>query len=165
MLRLGGRQTAGTITWMTGPKTLANHIAPTLRESAAAAGRPAGAVKVVALVPVSVTDDVDGMRAKAAEEFALYRTLPSYRAMLDSEGFAGPEDALLVGDEATVSDRIEELRNAGLDECACVPFGDSAETIARTEDLLQTLNTELTTRSRLPSDTPSHAAVSTTSGT
>jgi 5,10-methylenetetrahydromethanopterin reductase len=98
-------------------------------------------VKVVALAPVSVTDDVDGMRAKGAEDFALYDTLPSYRAMLDREGFAGPEDALLVGDEATVSDCIEELRNAGVDEFAGLPFGDD-ESIERTEALLQQLNNE-----------------------
>lgn len=137
MLRLAGRRTAGTITWMTGPKTLATHIGPRLRDAAAAAGRPEGAVKVVALLPISVTDDVDGMRAKAAEEFAIYGTLPSYRAMLDREGFAGPEDTMLVGDEATVSDRIEELRSAGVDEFAGVPFGDSPESILRTENLLR----------------------------
>jgi 5,10-methylenetetrahydromethanopterin reductase len=140
MLRLAGQRTAGTITWMTGPKTLANHIGPKLREAAAEAGRPDGAVKVVALVPVAVTDDVDGMRAKAAEDFALYGKLPSYRAMLDREGFTGPEDALLVGDEATVSDRIADLCRAGVDEFAGVPFGDSGETIARSENLLRDVN-------------------------
>jgi len=31
MLRLTGRRCAGTLTWMTGPKTLAQHIGPTLR--------------------------------------------------------------------------------------------------------------------------------------
>lgn len=137
MLRLAGRRTAGTITWMTGPKTLATHIGPGLREAAAAAGRPEGSAKVIALLPVCVTDDVDRMRAKAAEQFAIYGTLPSYRAMLDREGYAGPEDTLLVGDEATVSDRIEELRNAGVDEFAGDPFGDSPESIARTEELLR----------------------------
>ena len=40
MLRLAGRRTAGTLTWMTGPKTLAEHVGPTLREAAAEAGRP-----------------------------------------------------------------------------------------------------------------------------
>ena len=39
MLRLAGRRTAGTLTWMTGPKTLAEHIGPALREAAAEAGR------------------------------------------------------------------------------------------------------------------------------
>jgi 5,10-methylenetetrahydromethanopterin reductase len=147
MLRLAGRRTAGTITWMTGPKTLANHIGPRLREAASTAGRPEGAVKVVALAPVSVTDDVDGMRAKAAKDFALYGTLPSYRAMLGREGFAGPEDAMLVGDEATVSDHIEELRSAGVDEFAGLPFGDSEEAIARSQYLLRTINQTMTKQS------------------
>ena len=42
MLRLAGRRSAGTVTWMTGPKTLAKHIGPTLREAAAEAGRADG---------------------------------------------------------------------------------------------------------------------------
>ena len=39
MLRLAGRRTAGTLTWMCGPKTLAEHIGPTLRAAAAEEGR------------------------------------------------------------------------------------------------------------------------------
>src|ERR1700750_2736089 len=48
MLRLAARRTAGTLTWMCGPKTLSEHIGPTLREAAAEAGRPEGSVRVVA---------------------------------------------------------------------------------------------------------------------
>jgi 5,10-methylenetetrahydromethanopterin reductase len=144
MLRLAGRRTAGTITWMTGPKTLANHIAPTLREAAASGGRPKSAVKVVANLPICVTDDVDGARARAAEDFAAYGQLPSYRAMLDREGFTGPEDAALIGDEATVSDRIDELRSADVDEFAGTPFGDSEETLARSRSLLREIGGKAT---------------------
>lgn len=140
MLRLGGQRTAGTITWMTGPKTLATHICPRLHEAAAAGGRPDGAVKVIALLPVCVTDDVDAMRAKAAKDFAIYGTLPSYRAMLDREGFNGPEDAMVAGDEDAVSGRIEELRRSGVDEFGGLLFGDNPETIARTENLLRDIN-------------------------
>ncbi len=39
MLRLAGRRTAGTLTWMCGPKTLSEHIGPTLRAAAAEEGR------------------------------------------------------------------------------------------------------------------------------
>ena len=136
MLRLAGRRTAGTITWMTGLKTLANHIGPTLREAAAAAGRPEGAVKVLASLPVCVTDDADGARAQAAEMFALYGTLPSYRAMLDREGLTGPEGTALIGDEATVADLIDEVRGAGVDEFLAFAFGDD-ESHARTRALLR----------------------------
>src|SRR6476469_5753888 len=132
MLRLAGRRTAGTLTWMTGPKTLAEHVSPTLREAAAEAGRPETAL------PVSVTDDVAAARARAAEEFAIYGRLPSYRAMLDREGFSGPEDAAIIGDENTVSDRLDELPAAGVDEFAAVTFDPSPEGRARTRALLRT---------------------------
>ncbi len=42
LLKIAGARTKGTMTWMTGPKTLAEHTGPTLREAAAAAGRPDG---------------------------------------------------------------------------------------------------------------------------
>ncbi|MGY4653005.1 TIGR03564 family F420-dependent LLM class oxidoreductase [Mycobacterium sp. URHB0021] len=138
MLKLAGRRTTGTVTLLTGPKTLSEHIGPTLREAAEAAGRPAGAARVVAVLPVSVTDDVDPARALAAEEFAMHGQLPSYRAVLDREGFAGPEDAALIGDEATVLDRIAELRAGGVDELAAYPLGESAEMLDRTRALLRT---------------------------
>jgi F420-dependent oxidoreductase-like protein len=137
MLRLAGRRTAGTLTWMTGPKTLAEHVGPALREAAAEAGRPETAVRVAASLPVSVTDDVAAARAMAAEEFAVYGQLPSYRAMLDREGYAGPEDAAIIGDEDTVSDRLDELAAAGVDEFAAVTFDPSEEGRARTRALLR----------------------------
>ncbi len=138
MLRLAGRRTAGTLTWMTGPKTLAEHIVPTLRGAAVEAGRPESAVRVGASLPVSVTDDVSRARVQAAEEFAIYGSLPSYRAMLDREGYAGPEDAAIIGDEQTVSQRLDELSAAGVDEFTAVVFDASEEVRARTRALLLT---------------------------
>ncbi|HKV20595.1 MAG TPA: TIGR03564 family F420-dependent LLM class oxidoreductase [Mycobacterium sp.] len=140
MLKLCGRRTAGTLTWMCGPKTLGDHIGPTLREAAAEAGRPDGAVRVVAGLPVSVTDDVDGARAQAAEQFGMYGSLPSYRAMLDREGYAEPADAAIIGDEKTVSDRLEELRAAGVDEFSAVVFDTSPDVRERTRALLLSLD-------------------------
>jgi 5,10-methylenetetrahydromethanopterin reductase len=137
MLRLAGRRTAGTLTWMTGPKTLSEHTRPTLRAAAAEAGRPEDAVRVGAGLPVSVTDDVDGARAQAAEQFAMYGYLPSYRAMLDREGYANPEDAAIIGDEDTVSGRLDELSAAGVDELTAVVFDASPEVRARTRALLR----------------------------
>ena len=137
MLRLTGRRTAGTITWMTGPKTLKEHIGPTMRAAAAEARRPDGAVKVAAALPVAVTDDVAAVRAVAAEQFAMYGHLPSYRAMLDREGYAGPEDAALIGDEATVHDRLDEVRAADVDEFVAIPFDPSPEGQDRTRAFLR----------------------------
>ena len=67
MLRVAGRRTAGTVTWMTGPKTLKEHVGPTLRTAAAEAGRPEGSVSVAAALPVCVTEDVDSARSVAAQ--------------------------------------------------------------------------------------------------
>ncbi|MBX7431763.1 TIGR03564 family F420-dependent LLM class oxidoreductase [Mycobacterium sp. Y57] len=137
MLRLAGRRTAGTCTWMTGPTTLRDHVSPTLRQAAADAGRPDGAVRVVAALPVAVTDDVDAVRRQAAENFAVYGTLPSYRAMLDREGYVGPEDAAIIGDEDTVAGRLDELAAAGVDEFVGAAFDPSDEGRARTRALLR----------------------------
>jgi F420-dependent oxidoreductase-like protein len=141
LLKIAGRRTSGTCTWMTGPKTLAGHVSPTLRQAAADAGRPEDSVRVAAALPISVTDDVDGARKLAAEQFAVYGVLPSYRAMLDREGYAGPEDAAIIGDEATVRDRLDELHAAGVDEYVAATFDPSPEGRARTRAVLRTLDT------------------------
>lgn len=138
LLQIAGRRSSGTVTWMTGPKTLAGHVGPTLRQAAADAGR-ADAVRVVAAIPVAVTDDVDSARKQAAEQFAIYGHLPSYRAMLDREGYAGPEDIAIIGDEQTVRDRLAELEAAGVDEYVGVTFDPSAEGRARTRAVLKKL--------------------------
>jgi F420-dependent oxidoreductase-like protein len=137
LLRVAGRRTAGTCTWMTGPATLRDHVSPALRQAAADAGRPHGSVRVVASLPVAVTDDVEAARKQAAEQFAVYGTLPSYRAMLDREGYAGPEDAAIFGDVATVRDRLAELAEAGVDEYVGAVFDSSAEGRDRTRALLR----------------------------
>jgi len=137
MLAVAGRRTAGTVTWMTGPKTLSQHVGPRLRQAAAEGGRQLDAVRVVATLPVAVTDDSGALRRSAAEKFKIYGKLPSYRAMLDREGHAGPADAALIGDEATVAERIAELRDAGVDEFVGIPFEDSVEGQARTRALLR----------------------------
>ena len=127
MLRVAGRRTSGTVTWMTGPKTLAEHIGPALRAAAAEAGRSEGSVSVAAVLPVSVTDDEDAVRAVAAERFAMYGHLPSYRAMLEREGYAGPQDAAMIGSEETVRQRLDELSAAGVDEFVADTFDPSSD--------------------------------------
>ena len=79
----------------------------------------------------------EGARKQAAEQFAVYGTLPSYRAMLEREGYDGPADAAIIGDEATVRDRLDEVRAAGVDEFVAAPFDSSPEGRARTRALLR----------------------------
>jgi alkanesulfonate monooxygenase SsuD/methylene tetrahydromethanopterin reductase-like flavin-dependent oxidoreductase (luciferase family) len=70
----------------------------------------------------------------------MYGVLPSYRAMLDREGYAGPEDAAIIGDEATVRDRLAELSAAGVDEYVAATFDPSPEGRARTRAVLRKLD-------------------------
>ena len=134
MLKLAGAQCDGTITWMTGAGTLADLTVPTISEAAAGAGRPAP--QIAAGFPIWVTDDADTAHANAARAFAIYGQLPSYRAMLDHEGLAGPEDVAIVGDEATCAASMDELVAAGVTQFAASEFADNAEDRARTRAFL-----------------------------
>lgn len=137
MLKLAGARTAGTITWMTGPRTIADHTAPTIRTAAEEAGNPDPFV--TSGVPVCVTDDVDGTRARAAQVYAIYGQLPSYRAMLDREGLEGPADLAIIGDEDAVAGRIRDFADAGVTDLAASEFGSTPDERSRTRDLLRSL--------------------------
>ena len=137
MLKLAGRMTDGTVTWMTGPATLAEHTVPTISAAAAEAGRPAP--RIVVGLPVCVTDDVDGARERAAKLFAMYGFLPSYRAMLDREGAEGPADVAIVGDEATVAAGLQRVAHAGATDFSAAEFAVDADEKRRTRELLRTL--------------------------
>ena len=136
MLNVTGRLADGTALWMVGPRTIESHIVPTLFAAAEQAGRPAP--RVLVGLPVSVTADPEGARAAAATAFALYNNLPSYRAMLDREGAAGPADVAIVGDEETVAAQLRHLGDIGATEFSLPLFGSSEER-ARTFALLAEL--------------------------
>ena len=127
MLELTGRLADGTVLWITGPTTIQSHIAPTINDAAAAAGRDAP--EVVAALPVCVTDDADGARARAGQEFEIYGQLPSYRAMMDREGVDGPGGLAIVGTADQVQQQIVEVLDAGATSFVASEFGagDEAE--------------------------------------
>jgi 5,10-methylenetetrahydromethanopterin reductase len=138
MLKLAGQRADGTILWMTGPATVRDYIAPAITQAAETAGRPAP--RVVCILPVCVTDDPGQARARAAEVFAIYGQLPSYRAMLDREGAAGPADIAIAGDEDTVSAQIMALADAGVTDFVALEFARGEEH-QRTRALLKSLIT------------------------
>ncbi|MEA3077563.1 MAG: hypothetical protein QOF60_2471 [Actinomycetota bacterium] len=134
MLALAGSRTAGTITWMTGPETIANHIAPSIGKAAAEAGRPSP--RVVMALPVAVTDDEAGARERAGQLFAMYGMLPSYRAMLDREGAGGPADVAIVGDKASVQRQVSAMEEKGATDFVAAPFDNREATLAALAELL-----------------------------
>ncbi len=137
LLRVTGRLADGTILWMTGPTTIAEHTVPTISEAAAEAGRPDP--EIVAGFPVCVTDGsgsaTGAARQRAAEEFLIYGTLPSYRAMLDREGYGGPEDLAIIGGAAEVGERIAAMAERGVTTFAASEFG-SRDQRTTTRELL-----------------------------
>ena len=136
MLKLTGQMADGTITWMVGPRTLAELTVPTIGEAAQAAGR--SAPRIVAGVPICVTEQPDAARERAARDYADYGQLPSYRAMLDHEGLGGPQDLALIGTADEVASRIETFREAGVTTLAASEFGSPDERAA-TRQLLVSL--------------------------
>jgi F420-dependent oxidoreductase-like protein len=136
MLKLAGTVADGTITWMTGPRTIETHIAPTIRAAAEAAGRPAPRIAVS--LPVCVTADAAAAAERANEDFAIYPQLPSYKAMLDKEGVDKPSDIAIMGDEDAVGTALAQLAEAGATDFVASIIGN-AEERERTFGLLSAL--------------------------
>jgi F420-dependent oxidoreductase-like protein len=142
LLRIAGRRTAGTITWMTGPRTLAGHIVPSIRAAADEMGRSA---EVIAGLSLCISDQPAAVREFAAVRMAgygdpvlraTYGEVTSYRAMLDREGLADPVDVALIGNEAEVVERMDEIAATGVDELAASILAPSPDDAARTMEFL-----------------------------
>lgn len=111
MLELAGELADGTILSWVGRKTIESHIAPRITKAAANAGRPSP--RIIAGLPISVTNDPDAARETFAPSVTGYGALPSYRAMFDIEGAERPADVALFGDEAALERELQVLENAG----------------------------------------------------
>lgn len=136
MLRLAAERTDGTVLWMTGPKTIREHITPTITAAARELGRPDP--RIVAMLPVCVTGDPEAALIRAGKVYEMYGLLPSYRAMLDREGVAGPGDVAVIGDEDSVTAQLEALAEAGVTDLVAGEYtpGKDGE---RTRALLKAL--------------------------
>lgn len=137
MLGLAGSLSQGTITWMTGEKSLESHVIPSITAATIEAGRPKP--RIVAGLPIVLTDDPDGAREKVGQILQTYGFLPSYRTMLDREGAAGPADVAIVGDEKELRTRVDRLREIGATDlmAAVIPLEEGA--MDRTLECLATL--------------------------
>ncbi len=137
MLKLTGELADGTNTWMVGPKTLAEYIVPSINKAADAHGRPTP--RVVAGLPVVLTTDPDAARARIAEQLVIYGQLPSYRAMLDREGAAGPADIALAGDENYLRGEITRLASIGVTDLNVAITAGDADEAQRTLEFVASL--------------------------
>ncbi len=134
MLKIAGELADGTTTWMTGPKTLEEHIIPAIGNAAQAAGKPAPIV--VAGLPIALTTDVDAAKQKIARNLQVYGLLPSYRSMLDREGAAGPADIALLGDENVLRAQLQRLRDIGVTDFSAAIIKAEEGSLERTREFL-----------------------------
>ena len=140
LLRICGRRTAGTITWLAGPTTIGQHVTPVVREAAESAGR--APPRIVCSLPIVVTDDIDGARHRITQALGPHAAHPSYRALLDREGAAGPADVAVLGDERTVADQLSAISAAGATEFSALELGVDPDETERTRTLLRHINQE-----------------------
>jgi 5,10-methylenetetrahydromethanopterin reductase len=111
MLELAGRVATGTHVGQCGPRTIAEHTAPTINAAAEAAGRPTP--RIIALVNLCVGDP-SIVRAAASANAGAYGALPSYRAMLDREGIDDPTDLILAGSIDEIANDLTAYVDAGV---------------------------------------------------
>ncbi|MEM7097545.1 MAG: TIGR03564 family F420-dependent LLM class oxidoreductase [Pseudomonadota bacterium] len=133
MLKIAAQMADGTNTWMVGPKTMESHIIASMKD----AGNPDP--RVVAGLPIVLTTNVDAAREAIAQNLTIYGQLPSYRAMLDREGAAGPADIAIVGDENTLRGEIKRFEDMGVTDFNAAIMGVEDGAYDRTLEFLSSI--------------------------
>lgn len=122
MIRLAAEVADGVMLWLCSPAYIRETVMPSLREGFERAGRSADGFDVVAAVPVGLADDPEEARATFRQDLMPYASLPFYRSMLESSGFAAEiaafDEGIAAGDveraKAGLSDRmLDELAGIG----------------------------------------------------
>lgn len=137
-LKVAGTRTDGTTLAWVGPKTIREHIVPSISEAADKAGREKP--RIIATLPVVVTDQADRIRERIGKTLTMYGELPSYRAMFQREGVDGPADLALAGSQAEVEDALMTLKEAGVTDFAASIYATSSDEHVATRSLLRGLS-------------------------
>ncbi|MET0454559.1 MAG: TIGR03564 family F420-dependent LLM class oxidoreductase [Mycobacterium sp.] len=119
-LRVTGELADGTLPYLAGPRTIEQFIAPTITDAATAAGRPAP--RIIAAVPVVVSDDVDAARALADGELEFYATIPSYQKVIAREGVEKAGELAAVGPADAVRTQLQRYLEAGATDLVLSPL-------------------------------------------
>ena len=116
---------------------MSNYIVPTINEAANKAGRKSP--RIVAAVPLIVTDDRETAFKASDQYFGRYGQLPSYRAMLDREGVESSAEMALIGNEREVQEMLKEYSDAGVSDLAVQIFSDGSGVKDSSERTMQFL--------------------------
>jgi 5,10-methylenetetrahydromethanopterin reductase len=131
MVQVAGELADGVVTWLVGPRTLASTIVAPLQRAAEGAGPRLS--RVVAALPVAVTDAPDDARAAADALFGRYNGMENYRRVFGREGVTSVADLAVVGTEADVEKQLQRYADVGVTDLwpAVYPVGDDPEASLR----------------------------------
>ncbi len=132
-LQVTGELADGTLPANAGPHTIEGFIAPMIARAAADAGRPRP--RIIAMVSVAVTDDVDAARAAAADSLALYDSIPSYQKAFAREGVSSAVELAVIGTAETVTRRLKTVIDAGATDLALLPLQTNRADLQRVYDV------------------------------
>lgn len=124
-LAVTGALADGTLPYLAGPRTISEFIAPTIGKAAAEAGRPRP--RIIAAVPVLITDDERAGREAAAQELGFYTTIPSYQKVIAREGVDGVAELAAVGPPEVVLRQLRRYLDAGATDLNLSPLRSQAE--------------------------------------
>jgi len=139
VLRVAGELADGVFSFLAGPQTIADVIAPCLAKASSGVGRDDP--RIIAVIPAVVTSDVAGVKATAAEQLAFYDGVPAAQKSVAREGIEHAHEMAIIGDEAHVSSAIDEYFDAGATEVSIAySHISTAEDHRRTISLAGQLN-------------------------
>ena len=118
MLGIAKKYTEGTITWMTGYKTIKSNIFPALNSTSD------NTRSIVSAIPICITDDLERVTYEAKSIFKFYNNYPNYKKMIIQEGVKDPSDLAIIGNEDYAYSILEEYANSGVTEILAVVFGE-----------------------------------------
>lgn len=129
MVRLAAELADGVVTWSAGEVTFRELVAP-------AAASASSGFRVVASLPVSVTDDEGATRELIHRRLGANDRFPSYQRVLEREGVAGIAGLSVVGSAEAVRARLAVFADLGVTEFAAHVAGLTPADVERTWDLL-----------------------------
>ena len=124
-LQVAGELADGTLPYLAGPRTIGDFIVPRVTKAAADAGRPAP--RVIAAVPVLLSDDVEAARALAVEHLGFYAAIPSYRNVIAREEVADVVELAAIGSEESVLRQLRRYLDAGATDVIVSPIDRTAD--------------------------------------
>jgi 5,10-methylenetetrahydromethanopterin reductase len=114
MTRLAVEKADGVITWAAGPKSIREVTLAALGQ----APERSAPFRIVASLPLCITDDAESVRVTVHQRFGGNDGLPTYQKVLAREGVRGIAELALIGSEDEIDRRLDEFAASGVTDFA-----------------------------------------------